>query len=125
MIHFFTELANKLGDLTIQAKAMLARNEEMEAQLSEAQMECEDLQNNQEGNTDFVSLREKYEDALEIIQQLRNDEGDQDNESTLNNSKDMRRLEEENLELKEVVDHLVSDLHIVFGFLMFMSCSHI
>lgn len=125
MIHFFTELANKLGDLTIQAKAMLARNEEMEAQLSEAQMECEDLQNNQEGNTDFVSLRENYEDALEIIQQLRNDEGDQDNESTLNNSKDMRRLEEENLELKEVVDHLVSDLHIVLGFLMFMSCSHI
>jgi hypothetical protein len=125
LIHFFTELANKLGDLTIQAKAMLARNEEMEAQLSEAQMECEDLQNNQEGNTDFVSLREKYEDALEIIQQLRNDEGDQDNESTLNNSKDTRRLEEENLELKEVVDHLVSDLHIVFGFLMFMSCSHI
>jgi TolA-binding protein len=125
LIHFFTELANKLGDLTIQAKAMLARNEEMEAQLSEAQMECEDLQNNQEGNTDFVSLRENYEDALEIIQQLRNDEGDQDNESTLNNSKDMRRLEEENLELKEVVDHLVSDLHIVLGFLMFMSCSHI
>lgn len=124
MIHFFTELANKLGDLTIQAKAMLARNEEMEAQLSEAQMECEDLQNNQEGNTDFVSLRENYEDALEIIQQLRNDEGDQDNESTLNNSEDMRRLEEENLELKEVVDHLVSDLYIVLV-LMFMSCSHI
>lgn len=108
------ELANKLGDLTVQAKAMLARNEEMEAQLSESQMGYEDLQNKLTGDADLVSLRGKYEDALEIVQQLKHKEGSHDNEDLLHNSSDMRRLEEENLELKEVVDHLVSALSHYF-----------
>lgn len=86
---------------------MLTRNEEMEAQiaaLKSSSEEYEDRQSKLEDNTDLVSLREKYDDALEIIQQLKNEERHCPNED----DSSIRRLEEENLELKEVVDHLVS-----------------
>ena len=68
--------------------------------------EYEDLQSKLDDNADLISLRQKYDDALEIIQQLKNDAGSKSDEE--NDSSNLRRLEEENLELKEVVDHLVS-----------------
>lgn len=109
-----TELATKLGDLTIQAKAMLERNEEMETQLADAQMENEFLRRkqNNDNDADLMSLQEKYDDALEIIQQLRNEESSiqrrESNETSFADSAALKRMEEENLELRGVVEHLVS-----------------
>lgn len=121
------ELATKLSDLTTQAKMMLARNEEMETQLSEAQIEYEERLNElnainedlwnklRSHNSDEVlSLREKYEDALEIIQQLKSDEflaqRDQFNADSVDkfSESQLKRITEENIELRELVDHLVS-----------------
>ena len=108
-MYYFAELATKLGDLTVQAKAMLTRNEEMETQMDALRSslgEYEELQSKLDDN------KEKYDDALEIIQQLRNEERDQSNED----DSPIKRLEEENLELKEVVDHLVSHTSCVLQF---------
>ncbi|KAL3805306.1 hypothetical protein HJC23_009013 [Cyclotella cryptica] len=122
------ELATKLSDLTTQAKMMLVRNEEMETQLSEAQNEYEerlnelnavneDLWNKLQSfsSDELLSLREKYDDALEIIQQLKSDECpaqlEQLNEDSLEKSsaRQLKRLKEENLELREIVDHLTNE----------------
>jgi hypothetical protein len=111
-----TELATKLGDLTIQAKAMLERNEEMETQLADALMENEFLRRKQniDNDADLMSLQEKYDDALEIIEQLRNEESSiqrrESNEASFADSAALKRMEEENLELRGVVEHLVSSL---------------
>lgn len=106
---------------------MLVRNEEMETQLSEAQNEYEERLNElnainedlwnklRSHNSDEVlSLREKYEDALEIIQQLKSDEfldqRDQFNAYSVDkfSESELKRITEENIELRELVDHLVS-----------------
>jgi hypothetical protein len=121
------ELATKLSDLTTQAKMMLVRNEEMETQLSEAQIEYEERLNElnainedlwnklrSHNSDELLSLREKYDDALEIIQQLKSDESlaqrDQFNADSLDKSSEsqLKRIMEENIELRELVDHLVS-----------------
>jgi hypothetical protein len=106
---------------------MLVRNEEMETQLSEAQIEYEERLNElnainedlwnkvrSHNSDELLSLREKYDDALEIIQQLKSDEflaqRDQFNADSLDKSSEsqLKRIMEENIELREVVDHLVS-----------------
>lgn len=93
---------------------MLERNEEMETQLADAQMENEFLRRkqNNDNDADLMSLQEKYDDALEIIQQLRNEESSiqrrESNETSFADSAALKRMEEENLELRGVVEHLVS-----------------
>ena len=63
-------------------------------------------------SADLTSLKEKYEDALEIIQQLKNEQVSgyqaQSNEKSSDDQARLERLAEENLELREVVDHLAS-----------------
>lgn len=101
-------------------------------QLAEAQMEYEEFRNElnkNEDNVDLISLREKYDDALEIIQQLKNEQVPksqaQSNEETSNDGQArLERLAEENLELREVVDHLVS-ITAAFALLEVRSCSHL
>eukprot|EP00956_Cyclotella_meneghiniana_P038171 scaffold149595_cov67-Cyclotella_meneghiniana.AAC.2 len=108
------ELATKLGDLTFQAKAMLARNEEMETQATNTQQEYEELKRKLEGvvDLDYESLREKYDEALEIIEQLKNGESihrSQSNDDSVEKQSKVDRLEEENIELREVVNHITSE----------------
>lgn len=117
-----------MGDLTTQARLLLVRNEELETQLSEAHIECEENLN--ELNTvkkelqdklhtddakELAALKQKYDDALEMIQILQaKSVGKDDEDSQLSH---VKRLEEENLELREVVDHLVRTCHSTVGLL--------
>lgn len=117
------ELASKLTDLTTQAKKMLLNNESLEEAINDQQIEYEDrlaeleakLEEQLRNDKDCIS---DLEDQLEDIVQ------DDDNMATLQQKhkvsletivrlkaqlKDVTRLEEENLELRERIDHCTSE----------------
>mmetsp|Transcript_21415 Transcript_21415/g.36543 ORF Transcript_21415/g.36543 Transcript_21415/m.36543 type:complete len:1761 (+) Transcript_21415:57-5339(+) len=119
------ELASKLADLTAQAKTMLVRNEEMENQLDELAMEYDcrvselerqlcDVQEKLEDksscdeNEELEALGQKHSKALETITNLKKDfveaQKKQDEKEA-----EMKRLKEESLELRQVIDHLQSE----------------
>jgi len=116
-------LASKLTDLTTQAKKMLLNNESLEEAINDQQIEYEDrlaeleakLEEQLRNDKDCIS---DLEDQLEDIVQ------DDDNMATLQQKhkvsletivrlkaqlKDVTRLEEENLELRERIDHCTSE----------------
>ena len=100
---------------------MLARNEEMETQATNTQQEYEELKRKLEGvvDLDYESLREKYDEALEIIEQLKNGESihrSQSNDDSVEKQSKVDRLEEENIELREVVNHIVSSFACTIPF---------
>ena len=119
------ELASKLAELTTQAKTMLVRNEEMENQLDELSMkyDCQvsELQSqicdlneklkdksSCEKDEEFEALEQKHDKALKTIETLRNyiDEAEQEQGKK---QADLKRLQEETLELRQVIDHLQSE----------------
>ena len=77
----------------------------------------------QRSDVDYESLREKYDEALEIIEQLKNGESihrSQSNDDSFKDTSDLNRLEEENIELREVVNHIVSSFACTFPFNLFL-----
>ena len=119
------ELASKLADLTTQAKTMLVRNEEMENQLDELAMEYDcrvsDLERqlfdskemsgdkrSHDENEEFRILGEKHDKALETIAILKKSI-DEARQMQIKKDSDVKRLEEESLELRQVVGHLQSE----------------
>lgn len=119
------ELASKLADLTNQAKIMLLRNEEMENQLDELAMDydcrvtelesqigdlqelLEDKSSQDEGEA-MEALGKKHEKALETITNLKKDV-DEAQKRYDEKQASVKRLEEETLELRQVVEHLQSE----------------
>lgn len=119
------ELASKLADLTNQAKTMLLRNEEMENQLDELAMDydcrvtelesqigdlqelLEDKSSQDEGEA-MEALGQKHEKALEMITNLKKDV-DEAQKKHDEKQASVKRLEEETLELRQVVEHLQSE----------------
>lgn len=119
------ELASKLADLTNQAKTMLLRNEEMENQLDELAMDydcrvtelesqigdlqelLEDKSSQDEGEA-MEALGQKHEKALETITNLKKDV-DEAQKRHDEKQASVKRLEEETLELRQVVEHLQSE----------------
>lgn len=119
------ELASKLADLTNQAKTMLLRNEEMENQLDELAMDydcrvtelesqigdlqelLEDKSSQDEGEA-MEALGQKHEKALETITNLKKDV-DEAQKKHDEKQASVKRLEEETLELRQVVEHLQSE----------------
>lgn len=91
------ELVSKLADLTSQAKTMLIRNDEMENQLNEVNMNFEERVGELE--SELESLRRKHRETLQSIQQS-------EEENVVNSSND---LEEENLELRQAIHHLTAE----------------
>jgi len=91
------ELVSKLADLTSQAKTMLIRNDEMENQLNEVNMNFEERVDELE--SELESLRRKHRETLQSIQQSK--------EKNIDNSSN--ELEEENLELRQAIHHLTAE----------------
>lgn len=111
------ELASKLTDLTKQAKIMLLNNESLEEQIQDQQIEYEDriaeleseLAGKGEGNgEELLMLQQKHEKALETIVSLTKEIG-QGKKDMNGNDERMKILEEENIELRQVIDHLAAE----------------
>ena len=119
------ELASKLADLTAQAKTMLVRNEEMENQLDELAMEYDcrvselerqlcDVQEKLEDksscdeNEELEALGQKHNKALVTITNLKNNFAEAQQKQDEKEA-EMKRLKEESLELRQVIDHLQSE----------------
>jgi len=107
------ELASKLTDLTTQAKKMLLNNESLEEAIQDQQIEYEDRIAELEGqfaetceDNDMTTLHQKHKAALETIVKLKKDIGMTVQDTS---GDQLQRVEEENLELREVVDHLSSE----------------
>ena len=114
------ELASKLTDLTTQAKKMLLNNESLDEALQDQQIEYEDriaeleglleektIEGAEDSDSDAVGLQEKHKVALETIVRLKKDIFD-GREATSKAQEDvgiLKRLEVENLELRQVIDH--------------------
>jgi len=88
------ELATKLTDLTTQAKKMLLNNESLEEALQDQMMEYEDRILELEGMLEEFDV-EKEDDS----------KSPQDDDD----KKELKRLEEENLELRQIIDHCSSE----------------
>ena len=100
------ELSSKLTDLTTQAKKMLLNNEALEEAIQDQRIEYEDriaeLEVEKYGDDEVSSLHSKHKTALETIARLKQEKNAYDVDK-------VKCAEEENLELRRVVDHLSSE----------------
>ena len=111
------ELASKLTDLTTQAKKMLLNNESLEESIQDQQIEYEDRIAELESqlaekyeDSDLASLHSKHRAALDTIVRLKKDidiaEQGKASEDNYIDANKFKQVEEENMELRQVVDHL-------------------
>ncbi|KAL7539983.1 hypothetical protein ACHAXR_009782 [Thalassiosira sp. AJA248-18] len=111
------ELASKLTDLTTQAKKMLLSNETLEETVQDQQIEYEDRiaeLESQVEDGDFLTLRQKHKAALETIVKLKKEidmsgQGKSEDCDSDSHSDQLKRIEDENSELRQLVDHLSSE----------------